>query len=245
MDRLGHLVRDSVRPAPVTRPQLTSTLLAGLRPRAAARDRDRREGTRAGRRRRVDRSCNELLTSPDPCCQRDSQRARRAGCLLDRRAGALRAGRVLRARDGRADTERIRALWVLRTSLGSRDSIASLVRSACEHGFNTLLVQVRAAATPISTTPSTARHRLLHQPAGFDPLEPCSPRRTRRGCASAWSTSTRVERRRSAGGARAPHLSPSRLAHGAARDRTGRGKGAGRQPRLCRQLARQTRAQTG
>jgi uncharacterized lipoprotein YddW (UPF0748 family) len=36
-----------------------------------------------------------------------------------------------------------RALWVLRTSLASPDSIATLVRSAREHGFNTLLVQVR------------------------------------------------------------------------------------------------------
>src|SRR5258708_7944662 len=37
----------------------------------------------------------------------------------------------------------VRALWVLRTSLASPESIASLVRSARAHGFNTLLVQVR------------------------------------------------------------------------------------------------------
>src|SRR5688500_12917070 len=36
-----------------------------------------------------------------------------------------------------------RALWVLRTSLTSPASIASLVEAARQHGFNTLLVQVR------------------------------------------------------------------------------------------------------
>jgi uncharacterized lipoprotein YddW (UPF0748 family) len=36
-----------------------------------------------------------------------------------------------------------RALWVLRTSLGSPESITTLIRTAREHGFNTLLVQVR------------------------------------------------------------------------------------------------------
>src|SRR3954466_11097699 len=37
----------------------------------------------------------------------------------------------------------VRALWGLRPSLASPESIASLVRSAREHAFNTLLVQVR------------------------------------------------------------------------------------------------------
>src|SRR3989304_10464681 len=36
-----------------------------------------------------------------------------------------------------------RGLWVLRTSLTSPESIATLVRSAHDHGFNTLFVQVR------------------------------------------------------------------------------------------------------
>ena len=41
-----------------------------------------------------------------------------------------------------ADAE-TRALWVLRTSLTTPESIETLVRAARDHGFNTLLVQVR------------------------------------------------------------------------------------------------------
>src|SRR4029078_3466365 len=39
--------------------------------------------------------------------------------------------------------EEVRALWVLRTSLTTPASIEGLVRTAHDHGFNTLLVQVR------------------------------------------------------------------------------------------------------
>ena len=49
---------------------------------------------------------------------------------------------VGRASAGQSAAE-IRALWVLRGSLSTPGSIATLVRSAHEHGFNTLLVQVR------------------------------------------------------------------------------------------------------
>ncbi len=64
-----------------------------------------------------------------------------------------------------------RALWVLRTSLASPASIAALVRSAREHGFNTLLVQVRGRGDayyrgglePLASD-------LARQPATFDPL---------------------------------------------------------------------------
>ncbi len=64
-----------------------------------------------------------------------------------------------------------RALWVLRTSLTTPDSIAALVRSAREHGFNTLLVQVRGRGDAYfrgGIEPRPAE--LLRQPAGFDPL---------------------------------------------------------------------------
>jgi uncharacterized lipoprotein YddW (UPF0748 family) len=63
-------------------------------------------------------------------------------------------------------------LWVLRTSLSSPASIATLVRSAREHGFNTLLVQVRGRGDAYfnnSIEPRAAE--LQHQPADFDPLE--------------------------------------------------------------------------
>ena len=66
----------------------------------------------------------------------------------------------------------VRALWVLRTSLASPESIASLVRSARDHAFNTLLVQVRGRGDAYFNNSVEPRAtQLLHQPAGFDPLE--------------------------------------------------------------------------
>lgn len=70
-----------------------------------------------------------------------------------------------------AEPAEVRAMWVLRTSLTSPDSIASLVRAAREHGFNTLFVQVRGRGDAyyrggLEPVPSD----LLRQPAAFDPL---------------------------------------------------------------------------
>jgi uncharacterized lipoprotein YddW (UPF0748 family) len=65
----------------------------------------------------------------------------------------------------------IRALWVLRTSLASPTSIETLVRSAREHGFNTLLVQVRGRGDAYFAGGLEPRAAdLQRQPAGFDPL---------------------------------------------------------------------------
>lgn len=50
------------------------------------------------------------------------------------------------ARPRAAASDEVRALWVLRTSLTSRAAIASMVESARENGFNTLLVQGRGDA---------------------------------------------------------------------------------------------------
>ncbi len=64
-----------------------------------------------------------------------------------------------------------RALWVLRTSLATPESIATLVRSARDHGFNTLLVQVRGRGDAYylgGVEPRAAD--LVRQPATFDPL---------------------------------------------------------------------------
>jgi uncharacterized lipoprotein YddW (UPF0748 family) len=70
--------------------------------------------------------------------------------------------------DARTET---RALWVLRTSLGSPESIAALVRSAKEHGFNTLFVQVRGRGDAYySGGPEPRAPELLRQPDTFDPL---------------------------------------------------------------------------
>ena len=62
-------------------------------------------------------------------------------------------------------------MWVLRSSLASPASIAALVQSARDHGFNTLLVQVRGRGDAYyndSIEPRAAE--LQRQPAAFDPL---------------------------------------------------------------------------
>src|SRR6185436_21134213 len=64
-----------------------------------------------------------------------------------------------------------RALWVQRGSLASPQSIATLVKSAREHGFNTLLVQVRGRGDAYylgGIEPRAAE--LLRQRDDFDPL---------------------------------------------------------------------------
>ncbi len=71
---------------------------------------------------------------------------------------------------GREDSE-VRALWVLRTSLTTPESIATLVRVAREHGFNTLLVQVRGRADAYYSSALEPRAaELQRQPPAFDPL---------------------------------------------------------------------------
>jgi uncharacterized lipoprotein YddW (UPF0748 family) len=64
-----------------------------------------------------------------------------------------------------------RALWVQRGSLATPQSIATLVKSAREHGFNTLLVQVRGRGDAYylgGIEPRAAE--LSKQPDDFDPL---------------------------------------------------------------------------
>jgi uncharacterized lipoprotein YddW (UPF0748 family) len=64
-----------------------------------------------------------------------------------------------------------RALWVLRSSLTSPASIAALVRTAREQGFNTLLVQVRGRGDAYYSSGLEPRAAdLSHQPLSFDPL---------------------------------------------------------------------------
>jgi uncharacterized lipoprotein YddW (UPF0748 family) len=64
-----------------------------------------------------------------------------------------------------------RALWVLRTSLVSPESITALVGHARANGFNTLLVQVRGRGDAYYTGGLEPRAiQLAQQPASFDPL---------------------------------------------------------------------------
>jgi uncharacterized lipoprotein YddW (UPF0748 family) len=68
-------------------------------------------------------------------------------------------------------TEEIRALWVLRSSLASPESVRTLVNSARDHGFNTLLVQVRGRGDAYFNGGLEPRAPELHrQPETFDPL---------------------------------------------------------------------------
>ena len=69
------------------------------------------------------------------------------------------------------DAPEIRALWVTRSSLTSPASIASLVKAAADHGFNTLLVQVRGRGDAYYASDLEPRPvDLAKQPAAFDPL---------------------------------------------------------------------------
>jgi len=65
----------------------------------------------------------------------------------------------------------VRALWVLRTSLSTPASIHALVKTAADHGFNTLLVQVRGRGDAYYRSDLEPRAAdLVRQPATFDPL---------------------------------------------------------------------------
>ena len=66
----------------------------------------------------------------------------------------------------------VRALWVTRASLTSPASISSLVRSARDAGFNTLLVQVRGRGDAYYNQAIEPRpDGLVRQPHDFDPLQ--------------------------------------------------------------------------
>lgn len=70
------------------------------------------------------------------------------------------------------DAPEVRALWVLRSSLTSPASITSLVRTAHQQGFNTLLVQVRGRGDAYyHSTLEPRAQDLVSAPASFDPLE--------------------------------------------------------------------------
>jgi uncharacterized lipoprotein YddW (UPF0748 family) len=75
------------------------------------------------------------------------------------------------ARPERPAASETRGLWVLRSSLTSHASIASMVAAARSAGINTLLVQVRARGDAYFDSRVEPRARALAgQPASFDPL---------------------------------------------------------------------------
>lgn len=72
---------------------------------------------------------------------------------------------------GASPAEETRGLWVVRDSLTSPASIASVVDRAASGGFNTLFVQVRGRGDAYYLNGAEPRaHTLAGQPAAFDPL---------------------------------------------------------------------------
>jgi uncharacterized lipoprotein YddW (UPF0748 family) len=69
----------------------------------------------------------------------------------------------------RADDE-VRALWVVRTSLGTQAAIDTMVTAARDGGFNTLLVQVRGRADSYDVNGLEPRPSVLSAQPDFDPL---------------------------------------------------------------------------
>src|SRR5262245_43827148 len=86
-------------------------------------------------------------------------------------ATAVLAGGRVRAQAPAPGAPEMRALWVLRSSLASPATVTSLVRTARDQGFNTLLVQVRGRGDAYYASDVEPRAaELSRQPAGFDPL---------------------------------------------------------------------------
>ena len=99
------------------------------------------------------------------------ERLRRAARALGIVCGAWIAVAPILSATTPPDTSEIRALWVTRSSMTSPASIATLVKTAHEQGFNTLLVQVRGRADAYYLTDLEPRAAdLARQPTGFDPL---------------------------------------------------------------------------
>lgn len=71
----------------------------------------------------------------------------------------------------RLQTDEVRGLWVLRSTLTSPARIAELIRTAVDGGYNTLIVQVRGRGDAYYQSALEPRAaELTGQPATFDPL---------------------------------------------------------------------------
>jgi uncharacterized lipoprotein YddW (UPF0748 family) len=92
-------------------------------------------------------------------------------CLVTALAADGRTREALPPDEDTSGSGETRALWVLRTSLTSPESIATLVRQARTSGFNTLLVQVRGRGDAFYIGGIEPRAvQLARQPGTFDPL---------------------------------------------------------------------------
>jgi uncharacterized lipoprotein YddW (UPF0748 family) len=71
----------------------------------------------------------------------------------------------------RVETDEVRGLWVLRSTLTTPARITELVRTAVDGGYNTLIVQVRGRGDAYYQSALEPRAaELSSQPAAFDPL---------------------------------------------------------------------------
>ena len=71
----------------------------------------------------------------------------------------------------KASAGEVRALWVVRTTLTSPEKIRTMVQSAKDNGFNTLIVQVRGRGDAFYRSRLEPRAaELKDQPSEFDPL---------------------------------------------------------------------------
>ena len=64
----------------------------------------------------------------------------------------------------------VRALWVIRTALGSPEQVRTMVEQAAASGFNTLLVQVRGRGDALYASDREPRAESLPDDPSFDPL---------------------------------------------------------------------------
>ena len=65
----------------------------------------------------------------------------------------------------------VRALWVVRTALGSAEQVRAMVAQADASGFNTLLVQVRGRGDALYASAYEPRAESLPDDLSFDPLK--------------------------------------------------------------------------
>ena len=65
----------------------------------------------------------------------------------------------------------VRALWVIRTALGSAEQVRAMVEQAAAGGFNTLLVQVRGRGDALYASAHEPRAESLPDDPAYDPLQ--------------------------------------------------------------------------
>jgi len=79
--------------------------------------------------------------------------------------------------------DEVRALWVVRYTMTSRDAVLEMVERAERAGINTLIVQVRGRADAFYDSALEPRGEAVREPEGFDPLALVIEEAHRRGMA--------------------------------------------------------------